>query len=171
MNFYWHVTLNKKILLPVVLLLVCGAAYWYWTRPEPISYQGGFPGEVKPKVIQSASVTINRQETLNTPAIVKTGAKVEFSVKLKMTSEYSDWIPIVYEFDFRPVVDGRVDWDAMWEVETHHNNPYPKSEWTVKLEPGEYEFRAHIWSNNKADITQPYECWMITQGKVTVEPK
>ncbi len=168
----WNATLNKKILLSVGLLLVCAGAYWYWTRPKFPGFQGGMPDRVKPEVIADAEIMIKGQDALHGQAIVKSGETVEVVKKVSFTDEYSGWKIILCDFDFRPSVDGRVDWDTMRDVEFGFlSGEEIKSEWKVQLAPGEYEFRTHLQCDNPADITQPREIWMVAQGKLLVQPE
>lgn len=164
--------LNSKLLLTVFLIAVVAVGiFWYLSRPETPGYQGGLPSIVKSEILASSKVMMNRQDALNTLITVKQGASVEVAIDTRMTNQYSAWSPVNYDFDFRPKIEGNVDWDTMRNVDLGYTTPESKSRWSVHLGPGDYEFRLHVMTENRSDVTQPPQLWMIGQGQLQVQSK
>ncbi len=163
--------LNKTIWTSLTLLAISAGLYWYWTRPETPGYQGGMPAEVNPEIVESVAVTIDRQECLKGRATVKKSATVEVSVLAQLTDQYSTWTFEHFDFDFRPKVDNRVDWDAMRNVHIGYINASPTSQWKVHVAPGEYEFRLYVIASDSDDVTQPPQHWQIAHGQLLIQPE
>lgn len=162
---------KKNLLFATIVVAICFISSLILLKFKTPNYQGGFPAWVIPEVISSASVSIDHQVAGINPVKVNVGKNIEILIKYEMTENFSSWVPMLYEFDFRPKIDGHVDWARLRDPDLAYMTSDQKSEWKVHIAPGEYEFRLHAWTNDTADVTQPPQCWMLTEGSLIVEPR